>query len=93
MFEAHAEDPLLSGRLAAAYIRGVQRFGVGACVKLYVANESETQRRTVNVRVSEAALRELYLLPFEICVVDSHPWTIMAAYNNVNGSLRQSRAT
>jgi hypothetical protein len=68
LFEAYAEDPLLSGRLAAAYIRGIQRYGIGACVKHYVANESETQPR-VNVRVSEAALRELYLLPFEICVV------------------------
>ena len=85
LFEAYAEDPLLSGRLAAAYIRGIQRYGIGACVKHYVANESETQRRTVDVRVSETALRELYLLPFEICVADAHPWTIMAAYNNVNG--------
>jgi beta-glucosidase len=85
LFEAYAEDPLLSGRLAAAYIRGIQRYGVGACVKHYAANESETQRRTVDVKVSDAALRELYLLPFEICVADAHPWTIMAAYNNVNG--------
>jgi beta-glucosidase len=85
LFEAYAEDPLLSGRLAAAYIRGIQRYGVGACVKHYVANESETERRTVDVRVSETALRELYLLPFEICVADAHPWTIMAAYNNVDG--------
>jgi beta-glucosidase len=85
LFEAYAEDPLLSGRLAAAYIQGIQRYGIGACVKHYVANESETQRRTVDVRVGEAALRELYLLPFEICVADAHPWTIMAAYNNVNG--------
>jgi beta-glucosidase len=85
LFEAYAEDPLLSGRLAAAYIRGIQRYGVGACVKHYVANESETERRTVDVRVAETALRELYLLPFEICVTDAHPWTIMAAYNNVNG--------
>jgi beta-glucosidase len=76
---------LLSGRLAAAYIRGIQRYGIGACVKHYVANESETERRGVNVRVAEAALRELYLLPFEICVADAHPWTIMAAYNAVNG--------
>ncbi len=85
LFEAYAEDPLLSGRLAAGYIRGIQRYGIGACVKHYVANESETQRRTVDARVSEAALRELYLLPFEICVADAHPWTIMAAYNDVNG--------
>jgi beta-glucosidase len=85
LFEAYAEDPLLSGRLAAAYIRGIQRYGVAACVKHYVANEAETERRTVDVRVTEAALRELYLLPFEICVADAHPWTIMAAYNNVNG--------
>jgi beta-glucosidase len=85
LFEAYAEDPLLSGRLAAAYIRGIQRYGIGACVKHYVANDSGTQRRTVNVRLSETALRELYLLPFEICVADAHPWTIMAAYNDVNG--------
>jgi beta-glucosidase len=85
LFEAYAEDPLLSGRLAAAYIRGIQRHGIGACVKHYVANESETERRTVDVRVGDPALRELYLLPFEICVADAHPWTIMAAYNNING--------
>jgi len=85
LFEAYAEDPLLSGRLAASYIRGIQRYGIGACVKHYVANESETERHTVDVRVGQAALRELYLLPFEICLAGGHPWTIMAAYNNVNG--------
>ncbi len=85
LFEAYSEDPLLSGRLAAAYIRGIQRFGVGACVKHYLANESETERKTMSSQVSEAALREVYLLPFEICVADANPWTIMAAYNAVNG--------
>ena len=85
LFEAYSEDPLLSGRLAAAYLRGIQRYGIGGCVKHYVANESETDRHTVNSVVGEAALRELYLLPFEICVTDANPWTIMSAYNDVNG--------
>ena len=85
LFEAYSEDPLLSGRLAAAYIRGIQSYGVGACVKHYLANESETERKTVSSQVSDAALREVYLLPFEICVDDANPWTIMAAYNDVNG--------
>ena len=57
----------------------------GARVKHYLANESETERKTVSSQVSDAALREVYLLPFEICVADANPWTIMAAYNDVNG--------
>ncbi len=85
LFEAFSEDPLLSGRLGAAYVNGIQRYGVGACLKHYVANESETDRHTMNSRVSNAALRELYLLPFEICLADSHPWSVMAAYNKING--------
>lgn len=85
LFEAFSEDPLLTGRLAAAYVRGMQDSGVGACLKHLVANESETDRNTVDSVVDEATLRELYLLPFEIAVADAHPWSIMAAYNDVNG--------
>ncbi|QWC86311.1 glycoside hydrolase family 3 C-terminal domain-containing protein [Nocardioidaceae bacterium] len=85
LFEAYSEDPLLSGRLAAAYVRGMQAAGVGACLKHLVANESETQRNTVSSVVDEATLREIYLLPFEIAVADADPWSVMSAYNRVNG--------
>lgn len=85
LFEAYSEDPLLTGRLAAAYVRGLQGENVAACVKHLVANESETDRRNMNSVIDEATLRELYLLPFEIAVAESDPWSIMAAYNVVNG--------
>lgn len=85
LFEAYSEDPLLTGKLAAAYVRGLQNSGIGACLKHLVANESETARNTVNSVVDETTLRELYLLPFEIAVRESQPWSIMAAYNAVNG--------
>jgi beta-glucosidase len=85
LFEAYSEDPLLTGKLAAAYVRGMQDSGVGACLKHLVANESETDRNTVNSVVDEATLRELYLLPFEIAVADADAWSMMAAYNDVNG--------
>ncbi len=85
LFEAYSEDPLLTGRLAAAYVRGLQSNGIGACLKHLVANESETARNTMNSVVDETTLRELYLLPFEIAVQDAQPWSIMAAYNDVNG--------
>ena len=85
LFEAYSEDPLLTGKLAAAYVRGLQSSGVGACLKHLVANESETARNTMNSVVDETTLRELYLLPFEIAVEESGPWSIMAAYNDING--------
>lgn len=83
-FESLSEDPLLSGLLAAAYVRGVQDHGVAATPKHYVANDSETERFTVDVRVDERALRELYLAPFEFAV-EAGAWAIMSAYNAVDG--------
>jgi beta-glucosidase len=85
LFEAFSEDPLLTGKLAAAYVRGLQDQRIGACPKHLIANESETERMTMNSVVDEATLRELYLLPFEITVAEADPWCIMAAYNLVNG--------
>ncbi|MEV6710985.1 glycoside hydrolase family 3 C-terminal domain-containing protein [Lentzea sp. NPDC051208] len=85
LFEAYSEDPLLTGTIAAAYVRGLQDKGIAATPKHYVANESETERRTASMVLDEKTLREVYLLPFEIVVEDSSPWAIMAAYNNVNG--------
>ncbi len=85
LFEAYSEDPLLTGHLAAAYVSGLQSQGIGACVKHLVANESETERHGVDSVVDERTLRELYLLPFEIAVEDADPWSVMAAYNDVNG--------
>ncbi|MDX8029028.1 glycoside hydrolase family 3 C-terminal domain-containing protein [Lentzea sp. BCCO 10_0856] len=85
LFEAYSEDPLLTGALAAAYVRGLQGKGIAATPKHYVANESETERRTASSELDEKTLREVYLLPFEIVVEDASPWAIMAAYNKVNG--------
>ncbi|GAA4734073.1 glycoside hydrolase family 3 C-terminal domain-containing protein [Modestobacter marinus] len=85
LFEAFSEDPYLSGRLATAYVHGLQEQGVGACLKHVVANESETDRHSVDSVVDEATLREVYLLPFEMAVADAQPWSVMAAYNRVNG--------
>ena len=85
LFEAYSEDPLLTGVLAAAYVGGLQSQGIGACVKHLVANESETDRHTVNSVVDEQTLRDVYLLPFRIAVEDADAWSVMAAYNDVNG--------
>ena len=85
-FECYSEDPLLSGKLAAAYVRGVQANGVFATVKHFVANEAEFERMTISSDVDERALRELYLLPFELAVKEGGALGIMTAYNRLNGS-------
>jgi beta-glucosidase len=84
-FETFSEDPYLTARLAVAYIRGVQSQGVGASVKHYVCNDEEFERYSLSVEVRERALREIYLPPFRAAVREAGTWTVMAAYNNVNG--------
>ncbi len=86
-FECFSEDPVLSARIAAGYVAGLQSAGVGAAVKHYVGNDSETERWTYDARIAESVLRELYLVPFEACVREAGAVMVMAAYNSVNGAL------
>jgi beta-glucosidase len=84
-FECYSEDPLLTGEIGAGYVAGVQDQGVATTVKHFVGNDFETERFTASAEVSDRALRELYLAPFETIVRKAVPWGVMSAYNAVNG--------
>lgn len=85
-FECYSEDPILTGRVAAAFVRGVQSRGVATTPKHFVANDSEFERNTIDSQVDERTLRELYLVPFEHAVRDGGTWGLMSAYNRLNGT-------
>lgn len=84
-FEYLSEDPVLSGLLGAAYVEGVQQAGVAACPKHYIANNQERGRNWVSSEIDERTMREIYLKPFELIVKNARPWSIMCAYNRING--------
>ncbi|MEV6288632.1 glycoside hydrolase family 3 C-terminal domain-containing protein [Kribbella sp. NPDC051770] len=92
-FEAFSEDPLLTGTIAAEFIRAVQERGVAVCVKHFLGNESETERTSYLAKIGERALREVYLAPFEKAVREAGVWSVMAAYNGIDDGYEASPAT
>lgn len=85
-FESFSEDPVLAGLCASSVVLGIQSTGVQAAIKHFVANDQEHERMAVSSVVTERALREIYLMPFQIAVRDAHPASVMTSYNKVNGT-------
>ncbi len=85
-FEYYSEDPYLTGKIASAFINGIQEEGVGACLKHFAGNEQETRRFMIDAVIDERTFHEIYLAPFKMAIDQSNPWTMMGAYNKVRGT-------